>query len=165
MRMPFLLGLTLSFSLYGLIAVMGPGAAHGAGWSVTASMAVARSNHTATLLPNGKVLVAGGIDNTTPLASAELYDPASSTWSRTADMATPRHSHTATLLTNGKVLVAGGYSNEYLTSATLYDPATNTWSSAGSMAFARASHTATLLPNGKVLVTGGYTTSGYLAST
>ena len=68
----------------------------------------AREVHTATLLPNGKVLVAGGVDSRGPLASAELYDPTSGTWSATGSLATGRFLHTATLLPNGKVLVAGG---------------------------------------------------------
>ena len=66
------------------------------------------TGHTATLLPNGKVLVAGGYDSVGSLASAELYDPASGTWTATGSLATARASHTATLLPNGKVLVAGG---------------------------------------------------------
>ncbi len=73
----------------------------------TGSLATARVVHTATLLPNGKVLVAGG-DNCETLASAELYDPASGTWTTTGSLATARYGHTATLLPNGKVLVAGG---------------------------------------------------------
>ena len=73
----------------------------------TGSMATARCLHTATLLPNGKVLVAGGVDGV--LSSAELYDPASGTWSATGSMGTARDYHTATLLPNGQVLVAGGY--------------------------------------------------------
>ena len=65
-------------------------------------------DHTATLLPNGKVLVAGGLVTATCLTSAELYDPASGTWSATGSLNTARYCHTATLLPNGKVLVAGG---------------------------------------------------------
>ena len=60
------------------------------------------------MLPNGKVLVAGGDDAGVALASAELYDPASGTWTATGSLATARYVHTATLLPNGKVLVAGG---------------------------------------------------------
>jgi hypothetical protein len=80
----------------------------------TGSLANARSGHTATLLPNGKVLAAGGFG----LASAELYDPASGTWTVTGKLINRRFSHTATLLPNGKVLVAFGYSEP---SAELYD--------------------------------------------
>jgi WD40 repeat protein len=128
-------------------------------------MATARVAHTATLLPNGKVLVAGGSGISFYLASAELYDPATGTWSTTGSMATARRYHTATLLPNGKVLVTGGYNGSYLASSELYDPATGTWSTTGSMATTRQSQTATLLPNGKVLVTGGYNDIAYLAGT
>ena len=77
-------------------------------WSATGSLNTARYDHTATLLPNGKVLVAGGLITAAILASAELYDPASGTWSATGSLNTARDDHTATLLPNGKVLVAGG---------------------------------------------------------
>ena len=135
-------------------------------WTATGSLATARYFHTATLLPNGKVLVAGGYDSDGGyLASAELYDPASGTWTATGSLATARDGHTATLLPNGKVLVAGGYSNGgYLASAELYDPASGTWTATGSLATARDCHTATLLPNGKVLVAGGYDNGSALAS-
>ncbi len=130
----------------------GPGS-----WSVTGSMLIARSGHTATRLSNGKVLVAGGYDGSHDLASAELYDPATGSWTVMGSMSTGRGGHTATLLPNGKVLVAGGYNDQsgYLTSAELYDPDSGSWSTTGSMAEARTGHTATLLPNGKVLVAGG----------
>ena len=108
------------------------------------------------MLPNGKVLVAGGVNFNNPLASAELYDPASGTWAATGSLATARAAHTATLLPNGKVLVAGGANNtSTLASAELYDPTSGTWSATGSLATAPANTTATLLPNGKVLVAGG----------
>ncbi len=122
-------------------------------WTATGSMAAARTNHTATLLPTGQVLVAGGIASAGTLASAELYDPATGTWTTTGSLTTARWSHTATLLPNGKVLVAGG---GYGDSAELYDPATGSWTATGSLAQTRQSHTATLLPNGMVLVAGGY---------
>jgi uncharacterized delta-60 repeat protein len=121
----------------------------------TGSLATARSGHTATLLPNGKVLVAGG-GGGGAVASAELYDPANGTWTATGSLATARANHTATLLPNGKVLVAGGENSTELASAELYDPATGTWTASGSLAAARTSHTATLLSNGKVLVVGGF---------
>ena len=129
-------------------------------WSATGSMATARSSHTATALADGKVLVVGGQNGNTRLASAELYDPATASWSSAGSTAEARIQHTATLLANGKVLVTGGISQtNYLASAELYDPATNSWSSAGSMSTIRqGGHQATLLSNGKVLVTGGYDT-------
>ena len=77
-------------------------------WTATGSLSTARYSHTATLLPNGKVLVAGGIDGIYVLSSAELYDPATGTWTATLNMGDPHGRHTATLLPNGKVLVAGG---------------------------------------------------------
>jgi Kelch motif/Galactose oxidase, central domain len=73
------------------------------------------------LLPNGKVLVAGGVGTSGFLSSAELYDPASGTWTATGSLTTAREVHTATLLPNGKVLVAGGYNGGFLSSAELYD--------------------------------------------
>ena len=78
-------------------------------WSATGSLTTPRFNHTATLLPNGKVLVAGGSGTSSPLSNAELYDPANATWSVTGTLTTARHLHTATLLPNGQVLVAGGF--------------------------------------------------------
>jgi len=94
-------------------------------WSTTGSLATGRANHTATLLPSGKVLVAGGENSSGLLASAELYDPATGSWSTTGSLATARSGHTATLLPNGKVLVAGGFtSTGVLASAELYDTAT-----------------------------------------
>jgi len=129
-------------------------------WTTTGRLATARDAHTATLLPNGKVLVAGGNDNQLfgglgSLASAELYDPASGTWTATGSLTTARPYHTAALLPNGKVLVAGGYKASALATAELYDPATGTWRATGSLATARNAHTMTLLPSGKVLVVGG----------
>jgi len=125
-------------------------------------MTVARTSHTATLLPNDKVLVVGGLGG---LATAELYDPSTGQFSATGSMvsAVTRYSYTATLLDNvssqeyGKVLVVGGTSNGAtgVTSAELYDPATGLFSATGSMAAARVLHAATLLGNGKLLVTGG----------
>jgi hypothetical protein len=74
----------------------------------TGNLVAARSSHTATLLPNGKVLVAGGVGSSGILASAEIYDPASGSWTATGNMLSGREFHTATLLPNGQVLVAGG---------------------------------------------------------
>jgi hypothetical protein len=123
----------------------------------TGSLNTGRKNHTATLLPNGKVLVAGGYGGS-ELSSAELYDPTTGTWANTGSLNTGREGHTATLRPNGQVLVAGGYNSSYgnsLASAELYDPITGVWTYTGSMNVARAQHTATLLPNGKILITGG----------
>ena len=121
-----------------------------------ANTTVARACQTATLLASGKVLVAGGIDSSeTPLSSAELFDPATSTFSSTGRMALGRACHTATRLASGKVLIAGGAARNALASAELYDPLTETFSAAGDMAVAHQGHRATLLNNGRVLITGG----------
>jgi hypothetical protein len=126
------------------------------------SLTMERFAHTATLLPNGKVLITGGWSSLTP---AELYDPANGTSSATGSLGTGRSQHTATLLPNGKVLIAGGFNGSYLTSAELYDPASGTFSATGSLGTVRDYHTATLLPNGKVLIAGGRTTgNAYLTS-
>ena len=135
-------------------------------WSATGSLAIARIYHTATLLLNGMVLVAGGLGATGfALDSAELYDPATGTWAATGSL-TARFGHTATLLLDGKVLVAGGQGSNFigLTSAELYDPVNGTWTATGSMASPRFNQTATLLADGRVLVAGGYNFSGALAS-
>src|SRR5688572_11583761 len=88
-------------------------------WRQTAPMSDARYGHTLTLLPNGKVLVAGGRTASTALRGAELYDPATGTWNATGSLAVGRFNHTATLLPNGKVLIAGGFSasSTFLSSA------------------------------------------------
>ena len=143
-------------------------------WSATGNMIEDRYSHTATLLPNGKVLVAGGIGHASPqqggepLFSAELYDPGTGTWAATGSMAAVRFGQPATLLPNGMVLVAGGSSSfgtdGAMASAELYDPGTGTWTATGSMAAARTDQTAALLPNGKVLVAGGVNATGSLMS-
>jgi hypothetical protein len=133
----------------------------------TGSLNTARQSHTATLLTNGKVLVLGGYNSGgSPLASAELYDPASGTWTATGSLNTGRVYHTATLLSNGKVLVAGGIdaTGHVSLTAELYDPASGTWAATGSLNTAHYLDTATLLPNGKVLVAGGFYGNGPFAS-
>jgi len=122
----------------------------------TGSMTVARSGHTATLLANDKVLVAGGPD-----ASAELYDPASEMFTVTGAMTIARSGHTATLLADkalpnyGKVLVSAGGSQ----TAELYDPTTGMFTATGSLVVSHVGPTATLLQNGLVLIAGGGTAS------
>lgn len=127
-------------------------------WTATGMLPTSRYAHSATLLKNGKVLIAGGLnDQLGALATAELYDPASNTWSSAGAMQTPRYEHTATLLNDGRVLVTGGYQTNVglLSSAELYDPMSNTWSPTANMHMVRFDHLATLLTNGQVLVTGG----------
>ncbi|CAF5113475.1 unnamed protein product, partial [Rotaria sp. Silwood1] len=94
-------------------------------------MSTARCLHTASVLTNGKVLVAGGRSGSSYWNSAELYDPSTGTWTNTGSMSSARGEHTASVLTNGKVLVAGGYGGSYLNSAELYDPSTGTWTNTG----------------------------------
>ncbi|HET7434620.1 MAG TPA: kelch repeat-containing protein [Thermoanaerobaculia bacterium] len=159
----FSLLLSLSFPLFAAEPqpVSAPVMINGT-FTATAPLATGRNCHTATLLPNGTVLIVGGF-NGGYLSSAELFDPITGTTTATGSLTTARELHTATLLTNGKVLIAGGHSSNgnYLTSAVLYDPATGTFSPTGNMVTSHASHTATLLADGKVLIAGGYTL-GYL---
>jgi hypothetical protein len=126
--------------------------------STIGNMTEARIWHTATLLElrhpaatnYGKVLVVGSTD-----ASAELYDPGSSTFAATGSMHHARRAPTATLLNTGRVLIVGGNSAAGDLTAELYDPATGVFSDTGSMTVWRAGHTATLLIDGRVLITGG----------
>lgn len=132
-------------------------------WVATGSMMGLRTLHGAVLLPSGKVLVVGGRameDTGDPLASAELFDPASGTWKQTDSMSIERQNHTVILLRDGKVLIAGGGtgdagSKKNLDSAEIYDPQTEKWAATGPMAHARRQFTATLLGDGRVLVAGG----------
>lgn len=126
-------------------------------FDLTGSFSERRVGPSATLLPNGAVLFAGGRNNLAKnLASAELYDPTTGTFKFTGSLSKARIGHTSTLLQNGKVLVAGGRSKESpIASAELYDPSTRQFTSTGDLLIARAGHTATLLRNGKVLIAGG----------
>jgi hypothetical protein len=136
-------------------------------FTATGSMLTPREQHTATLLPNGKVLIVGGgtseyVLTAAGLSTAELYDPSTATFSATGGMSVPRMSHTATLLPDGRVLITGGYAgivNQALAGATataeLYDPRTGTFTPTGQMSVPRFSHTATLLKSGEVLIAGG----------
>lgn len=131
------------------------------GWSPAASLTIGRAQHTATMLPTGKVLVAGGVDaRGVATATAELFDPSVNRWSEAPPLSVPRTQHTATLLPDGRVLVVGGFhgrdlDGETLASAEIYNPRTNGWAPAPAMTFRRAGHTATLLHDGRVLVLGG----------
>ena len=122
-------------------------------WVPTGQMTEGREGHSATLLDDGTVLVAGGGSGT-----AELYDPRTGSWTATGELTEVRSAHTATLLEDGRVLVVGGRrDNTPIGSAELYDPATGSWSPTGPMNEVRGrGHTATLLPDGRVLVAGGY---------
>jgi hypothetical protein len=116
----------------------------------TGNMTTARIGHTATLLRDGRVLIAGGSSDR-PF-SADLYDPSTATFSATGNMVAARIRHSATLLRDGRVLIAGGWDTF---SAELYDPASGTFTSTGNMTRTQEYNTATLLFNGKVLIAGG----------
>jgi N-acetylneuraminic acid mutarotase len=140
-------------------------------WTFTGTLADARAGHTATLLQNGMVIVAGGGNGSHFFATSELYDPATSVWTAAGSLASVRSGHTATILPNGRVLIAAGSSppigkSNLIPSATaeLYDPASNTWKVAGSLTTARIAHAMTLMSNGQVLVVGGYNGDQILAS-
>src|SRR5581483_5673055 len=124
-----------------------------------APMATPRSDHTATLLPNAKVWIAGGRDATggAALASTELYDPISGSWSAGPRLREARYQHTATALPDGRVLITGGFDGlaRVDPAAEIYDPASGTVSPAGQTAVGHAGHAAALLPAGEVLVVGG----------
>ncbi len=131
-------------------------------WAATGALSSARFNHTATLLPNGRVLVVGGQTAQGMLDSAELYDPVTGAWTKTATPGVARFSHTATLLRTGQVLVAGGNGSNFqpIRSTQLYDPAngaTGSWATIQDLPQARAHHSATLLPDGTVFAFGGKT--------
>jgi hypothetical protein len=117
-------------------------------FTLTGSLNTARYNHTATLLQNGEVLVAGGVDVTgNAIASAELYNLTTAKWTVTGSMSDAREAFTATLLQSGEVLVAGGfgYFGDCLAAAELYNPSTGEWTPTGSMTQGRCSPSATLL--------------------
>jgi hypothetical protein len=148
-------------------------------FSLTASMTARGSDggiptsiysRTATLLPNGSVLVVGGAPeyyNTSdflPLSSAELYVPSSGTFAPAGHMAIPRWSHAATLLPDGTVLITGGmidFFEHTHPTAELYDPITGAFSQTGTMSSRRWGHQATLLNDGRVLITGGLFSDQY----
>jgi len=141
-------------------------------WRETANMTTARSNHTATRLLSGQVLVVGGESSDMSTATAELFDPTANggqgAWTDAGSLNQRRVRHTATLLANGTVLViggmmnSGGYTDIAFTSVEVFAPAANhglgAWNMAAPLQVGRWGHTATLLPTGKVLVVGGYTT-------
>jgi len=116
------------------------------------SLTTERGDHTATLLPDGRVLVIGGDGGDDAILEAEVWDPATTSLGPAGSLADGHSNHTATLLPDGRVLVIGG-SNRL--EAEVWDPATASFGPASSLAEARRFHTATLLSDGRVLVVGG----------
>ena len=127
-----------------------------------ASMSVSRHDYTATLLRDGRVLIAGGEsvtdDAAQPVASAELFDPKTGTFSPAASLPEPRTRATAALLPDGRVLVVGGVAeqlSQVSPASVIYDPATGSWSRTGSLQRPRVSPASVVLLDGRVLVMGG----------
>lgn len=130
-------------------------------WTFAASLAQARALHSATVLDDGRVLVAGGRDapGSAELVSTELFDPSAGTWSTGADFGLGRQQHVATLLADGRVLATGGItSGSPLSIAEIFDPTFDVWDPVGpQMVRGRWEHTATELEDGRVLIAGGFT--------
>ena len=132
-------------------------------WQPVGPMTTERADHTATLLNDGRVLIAGGFKGNGPtftvLNSAEIFNPATNSFTSVSNMTTPRTFHTATLLLDGRVLIAGGNSDvagTNLNSAEIFNPIANTFSSVGNLNSKRFYHTANLLSDGRVLIAGGF---------
>jgi hypothetical protein len=129
-------------------------------WISGPDMAMTRQRHSATLLSDGRLLVAGGAYDfwgEAATATCEIFDPTTETWSSAASMSVARSSHTATLLPSGKVLVTGGYNGGgyALSSAELYDPTNDQWSTLDAMSYGRYRHQAIVLNSDEILVVGG----------
>src|SRR5262249_47063522 len=137
------------------------------------SLTTERAGHTANLLADGRVLVAGGftgqrltcgncLSNLT--ATAEIYDPDTGRFTPSVDLNTARWKHTATLMGNGKLLVVGGFKNYNASNATssaeLFDPASGGFSPTANTSHARGDHSASLLSDGRVLIAGGWNNLG-----
>jgi hypothetical protein len=122
----------------------------------SSTLIVERRGHTATRLPDGRVLIAGGENSSGALNETELYDSSSGTFSAAANMSVARIEHTATLLGDGRVLIAGGRNaGGSLSTTEIFDPATGVFTNGPSMSVARAGHSATLFANGRVFIAGG----------
>ncbi len=124
-------------------------------WTPTEPMSAARRGHAATLLPDGRVLVTGGVEATT-LPRAEIYDPVNQVWSEVPGMLAQRRGHATTLLQDGRVLISSGTGR----SVEIFDPVTELWTSTSPLNFEHVAGQTTLLPDGNVLFTGGPTRDG-----
>ena len=149
----------------GRVLVSGGGAAPGtttsylfdpaSGWTTASPMLFTRTNHTLTVLANGKVLATGGAASN---VSSELFDPLSSTWTATGTPAVSHASHTATLLKDGRVLVLGGAATNQ---AEIYTPSLGSWSAAAApLSNNRRNHASILMYDGRILACGGLTGAG-----
>ena len=130
-------------------------------WTSTGTLNTPRDGFTATLLPDGEVLVAGGVSNADEaLDSAELYDPFKGTWRYTGSFGGARFDHAAARLADGKVLIVGGSNDDLFLAAiggaSVYDAGTGVWTNMAELSTPRAQLTATLLGSGNVLVAGGF---------
>lgn len=173
--------ITLGFGICTSLAsvVVGPSPDGGAGFETphatvvaAAKPSVERASHTASRLPDGRVLLVGGHDNNSSnddsLALVEIYDPVADSFSDGPSPETARQKHTATVLQDGRVLVLGGEArlgHSQLDSSEIFDPASMTWQSGPRLDAASSGHTATLLADGRVLITGGYRYAGLSATT
>ena len=130
----------------------------------TGDLIEARSNHTATLLRDGTVLIAGG-RSTQPIASAEIFNPSTGLFSKTGSLHAPREMPAAAMLPDGRVLICGGMTtaNKYLASAEIYDPRTKTFAATGNMTTARAFFHALTIKDGRILLLGGFGPAGATA--
>jgi N-acetylneuraminic acid mutarotase len=126
-------------------------------WKETGQLKNPHSGHTATLLPNGKVLVAGGSDEGGATVSCELYEPSTGKWSLTGSLNAACICNSATLLPNGNVLLAGSFRNtsDSCSRVEIYDAKSGKWIQSRSLTTPRNCHTATALPDGRVLFVGG----------
>jgi len=138
------------------------------GWSPTGSMSIPRQIATATLLADGRVLVAGGRSGSgSSTTAAEIYDPSTGAWSTTGSMRVSRVRHSAALLPDGRVLVAGGLDDtagargqSFLKSAEIYDPASQTWSMVEAMSINRYGFALVTLNDGRPIAIGGAASAG-----